>query len=177
MEFDSATSNSPWHIRQLTEAGKKMGGGIDTPSLCGRKQNGWDVNHRAPEQGIKPDFVCESCWAEFMLQVRDSNATGYTVNKYGFEHHYFDCTCQDSSHVLRFTLDLEEGDIWTENHLRHTNPWYKRIWLAIKYIFGYQSKYGAFDCVTLEPPDYDRLRKLLDKSEKILASQPKETNQ
>lgn len=34
---------SPWHIRELTDNGKKLGGGIDTGSLCGRVRAGWDL--------------------------------------------------------------------------------------------------------------------------------------
>lgn len=44
-ESVTATSMSPWHIRRLTKVGRKLGGGIDTPSLCGRvrKEKGWDL--------------------------------------------------------------------------------------------------------------------------------------
>lgn len=44
-ESVTATSRSPWCIRLLTKQGRKCGGGIDTPSLCGRVQppNGWDI--------------------------------------------------------------------------------------------------------------------------------------
>lgn len=48
-----ATSISPWHIRELSAAvGLKLGGGVDTASLCGRVQprgagpggfGGWDL--------------------------------------------------------------------------------------------------------------------------------------
>ncbi len=41
-----ATSRSPWCIRVLTKQGQKCGGGVDTPSLCGRVQpkKGWDLS-------------------------------------------------------------------------------------------------------------------------------------
>lgn len=35
----------PWHIRRLTEKGYCLGGGADTPALCGRKV-AWDVSSR-----------------------------------------------------------------------------------------------------------------------------------
>ena len=38
-----ATGRSWWHIRKLTEAGGKYGGGIDTNSLCGHVKDGWDL--------------------------------------------------------------------------------------------------------------------------------------
>ena len=34
---------SRWHIRPLTSVGKKLGGGADTPALCGRTVS-WDLN-------------------------------------------------------------------------------------------------------------------------------------
>lgn len=68
MEFTFAASTSPWHIRKLTKVGKKFGGGIDTPSLCGRKYNGWDMRHAPPEVGPRPDFACVDCWNVFTEQ-------------------------------------------------------------------------------------------------------------
>src|SRR5690606_16852883 len=36
-----------WHIRRLTDTGRHLSGGVDTPSLCGRvdpaKFGGWDL--------------------------------------------------------------------------------------------------------------------------------------
>lgn len=41
-ETISATGTSPWHIRQLTDKGLKLGGGADSKSLCGREV-AWDL--------------------------------------------------------------------------------------------------------------------------------------
>jgi len=38
-----ATPYSSWHIRKLTDKGKFLSGGADTPSLCGIKV-AWDLN-------------------------------------------------------------------------------------------------------------------------------------
>ena len=43
-ESVSAGPRSLWHIRLLSGAGRKLGGGIDTVSLCGRVKNGWDLD-------------------------------------------------------------------------------------------------------------------------------------
>jgi len=40
-----ASPYSKWHIRELTDKGKFLGGGCDTKSLCGEKM-GWDLNVR-----------------------------------------------------------------------------------------------------------------------------------
>jgi hypothetical protein len=42
-ETAHAAPQAPWHIRRLTLAGKKLGGGADTDALCGRKV-AWDLN-------------------------------------------------------------------------------------------------------------------------------------
>jgi hypothetical protein len=42
-ETVTAGSTTPWHIRVLSDKGKKLGGGADTPALCGRTV-AWDLN-------------------------------------------------------------------------------------------------------------------------------------
>jgi hypothetical protein len=38
-----ASGETPWHIRKLGPVGRKLGGGADTPSLCGKSVS-WDLN-------------------------------------------------------------------------------------------------------------------------------------
>jgi len=38
-----ASPISPWHIRRLTKHGRKLGGGVDTPALCGHTV-AWDLD-------------------------------------------------------------------------------------------------------------------------------------
>ncbi len=55
-----AGPRSRWHVRRLTEAGKKLGGGIDTPSLCGHVKEGWDLNVPLNQSQLK-GCTCDSC--------------------------------------------------------------------------------------------------------------------
>lgn len=41
-EAGTAGPFSRWHIRQLTPAGRKLGGGADTKSLCDKRVS-WDL--------------------------------------------------------------------------------------------------------------------------------------
>lgn len=41
-ETATAGPMAPWHIRELTDKGRKLGGGADTPALCGRAV-AWDL--------------------------------------------------------------------------------------------------------------------------------------
>jgi hypothetical protein len=54
-----ASSRSPWHIREVTEQGLKLGGGIDTPSLCSRVKSGWDLEVRIT--GKHAGHTCPAC--------------------------------------------------------------------------------------------------------------------
>jgi hypothetical protein len=76
---------------------------------------------------------------------------------------YFDCICHSPEHTLRFALDLDSDDpvIYTEIFLNQYRSWYKRIWIAIKYIFGYKCKYGHWDCWELKIEDAKRLSEML----------------
>jgi hypothetical protein len=60
--YCEADSEEPWHIRILTSAGKKLNGGADTHSLCGREIS-WD---RAPvvtkHPPIKVCIACQEAW-------------------------------------------------------------------------------------------------------------------
>ena len=59
-ESVTATSISPWCIRPLTKEGKKLSGGVDTPSLCGRveKGRGWDMQTPV---SVTESRACKKC--------------------------------------------------------------------------------------------------------------------
>jgi hypothetical protein len=59
-----------WCVRPLTEKGRKLGGGVDTPSLCGRvdpaKGGGWDLSAKCEVSADHP-HMCPRC-REKLLQ-------------------------------------------------------------------------------------------------------------
>lgn len=61
-ESVAAGPRSPWHIRKLTDKGKKLGGGIDTPGLCGhpRVTYGWDLDVDINEFHLEK-VTCKEC--------------------------------------------------------------------------------------------------------------------
>lgn len=73
---------------------------------------------------------------------------------------YFECSCKSPEHTLRFMLCDDE--LYAYVFLR-PEPLYKRIWNAVKYVFGYQCAYGHFDEFILHYNDADRLVTLLNK--------------
>lgn len=88
--------------------------------------------------------------------------------------HYFDCQCGSSEHTLRFIVDIEstphgDPELYTEVYLNQYRRWYKRLWVAIKYLFGYHCRYGHWDCWILNPDDAQRLKDMCDK---VIEGQP-----
>ena len=51
--------------------------------------------------------------------------------------YYFECSCGSPEHTIRFTLDKAGTPplIYCDFYLEHYLPWYKRIIIAVKYIF------------------------------------------
>jgi len=58
-----ATPYSKWHIRKLTKLGRKLGGGADTPSLCGRVVN-WDLDIKLDSHHVTQNS-CPRCAKEY----------------------------------------------------------------------------------------------------------------
>ena len=91
---------------------------------------------------------------------------------------YCDCQCSDLNHTIRFNLD-EDGEIYMETRLFMCVPWWKRVWLAIGYVFGSPTRrFGHYDCTLLREEDYERLMKMFVQSSDIklrqlLAKAPK----
>lgn len=81
------------------------------------------------------------------------------------QNEFFVCQCFSDEHTLRFTFDTEEMEIFTSVFLNAWEPWYKRLWTAIKYFFGYKCKYGHWDSFIMKHEDVSRLRELLDQFE------------
>lgn len=76
----------------------------------------------------------------------------------------FVCDCGDIAHQMVFTFDDDPDwrGVYVEFHLNKGVRWWKRIWIAIKYIFGHQSRFGAFDEVILQKKDAERLQEVVD---------------
>jgi hypothetical protein len=73
-ENQAAGSTSPWHIRRLTEKGKKLGGGADTPALCGHIVH-WDRAYPLTRVAVflLRDSVCHQCSELYMETTKPSN--------------------------------------------------------------------------------------------------------
>lgn len=88
----------------------------------------------------------------------------YLVNKLAdMEQEFFICRCNSPEHQLIFTYFSDEvnGDVYVSVHLKPDSFW-KRIRNAIKYVFGYRSKYGDFDEFIFKKEDANKLQSVVD---------------
>lgn len=76
---------------------------------------------------------------------------------------FLECACYSDEHTLKFTLDIDPEcvDFYTSVFLNQTNNFFKRIWVALKYVFGYKCKYGHWDCFLLRKEDTTKLIEML----------------
>jgi len=81
---------------------------------------------------------------------------------------HFRCYCNSPEHTIVFDLDKDEDsdqpipEMYLSVYLNQYRNIFKRIWIAIKYVFGYKCMYGHWDCWIMRQEDAERLRDLLD---------------
>lgn len=71
------------------------------------------------------------------------------------------CECHSPEHQIILTYWPDDNEICATIHLASI-PWYKRIVYAFKYIFGYKSKYGAFDEIIVDKQKFIDFEKKLE---------------
>ena len=74
----------------------------------------------------------------------------------------FICKCYNTEHQLIFSYFTDEKEVYVSVHLIPEYRIFKRIWNAIKYIFGHRSIYGHFDEFIFKPEDADKLQSIVN---------------
>jgi predicted RNA-binding protein with PIN domain len=78
--------------------------------------------------------------------------------------HHVTCSCSSCEHTIRYTCDPEEAEVYIEVYLNQYRNSLKRIIVAIKYIFGYKSRYGHWDTTLMDKEEIEALRNFLNQS-------------
>ena len=76
----------------------------------------------------------------------------------------FICECNSLEHQVIFWYDKDDDIFYCEPHLVTHKNFFKRIWIALKYIVGYKSKYGHWDETIFKEKDLEKLYKYLKKN-------------
>ena len=79
-------------------------------------------------------------------------------------HEYFECICHSPEHLMVWGL-LEEDDyaeLYATVYLGRRG-FFGRLWLGLRYVLGWQSRYGEFCEFEMNPEDADRFIALIEK--------------
>lgn len=81
------------------------------------------------------------------------------------ERVYVESCCGSAEHQLRFALDEDEECpcVYVEVQLNQSLGFFGRLWRAIRYVFGYECKYGHWDEAMLMGSSVRQLRDLCDR--------------
>ena len=75
--------------------------------------------------------------------------------------HHVVCSCSSPEHTIRFSHipdSMDDGElVWVSIFLNDWRPWWKRAWIAIKYFFGYNSRYGHWDSASISLSEGEKL--------------------
>lgn len=76
-------------------------------------------------------------------------------------NHILICSCGSTDHQVVFFKDNKYPDVYMHVHLVNRSFWY-RLKYGIKYIFGYKSRYGAWDEFVLTHQHVEQLLDVVD---------------
>lgn len=79
-----------------------------------------------------------------------------------WKRHYFECGCKSEDHTLIIDtiLDPEFNEFNISHELRPYAPWYKRVLIALKYIFNNAKNTYFYDVTSLEIDEVKRLKQI-----------------
>lgn len=75
-----------------------------------------------------------------------------------------DCACHSIDHAYIITFDKDFGNeniVYIEPHLTDGGFWH-RLKYAIKYLFGWKSRYGCFDEIIITKSNYQPLKDIIN---------------
>jgi len=59
------------------------------------------------------------------------------------------CDCKSARHTIRFCFDPDDGDLYVDVQLARWHGFFKRCWIAMRYILGLTDRCGHWDCALL----------------------------
>jgi len=71
------------------------------------------------------------------------------------------CECYSYEHQAIFWYDDEDKQLYATVHLITHKGFFKRLWIGIKYAFGYNCRFGNWDEFIFKPEDEQKLHDYL----------------
>ncbi len=73
------------------------------------------------------------------------------------------CDCGSLEHQIVIIEDEEDHHVYVEIHIKTYKRFLKRLWVGLRYAFGYRSRFGEFDSIIIQQQDHQKLIDLLEK--------------
>lgn len=80
------------------------------------------------------------------------------------ERDIFICECNSLEHQCVYWLDKDTNILYVNIHLNNSKTFLQRLIYGIKYIFGYKSRFGAWDEFIFNNDDLEKLKTHLNQS-------------
>jgi len=90
----------------------------------------------------------------------------------GLERIAFFCECWHPDHNFFVLYDRTDDEVTVQVKLNHWLPWYKRVWVALKYILGVTTNSGDYDEVLLSVEDRKKLAGVLLRAKEPVMLKP-----
>lgn len=74
------------------------------------------------------------------------------------------CNCHSFEHMAIFYKDEETGLLYVSISLKTYDKFFKRLWVGLKYAFGYKSRFGEWDEFLFKEKDEQQLLEFLKKN-------------
>lgn len=87
--------------------------------------------------------------------------------------YYFQCDCSSQEHTLGIEFDTEEKEVCFHVQLSQYRGFFGRLVVAVKYLFGYECKYGHWDTVLMNEEKFMDLYNLMGRYIQIAGFQVK----
>jgi hypothetical protein len=78
----------------------------------------------------------------------------------------FFCACSSPEHQLILRKIDGEPEVYVEIHLTHLRL-LQRLWIAIRYVFGYKCTYGCFQEIILNNNTQEEMINFLETNDKV----------
>ena len=76
-------------------------------------------------------------------------------------NHFVVCSCSTPEHTIRFLHDRDEDELYTEIYLNQYKGFFKRLVIAVRYLFGYTCRYGHWDSTLISKEEAQKLKHFL----------------
>ena len=95
--------------------------------------------------------------------------TSSDPNDNWYQRDFLVCRCSSNEHLVRLdwmqpTARHDPLEVYMSVHLPK-QPLFQRLWIAVKYVFGYRCRYGDWDEVILGSHELHQLKQFIRRTE------------